>query len=106
MPIGWFVFICVQKLTIIPNKAVLGKHFRKEAKILSESLEVRVRFLGTFLLEAVYKLNKTWQDGPSVFFILCKCDCKSCRYMFPDVYEFNKTGSLGTDNIVLSPGND
>lgn len=67
MPIVGFAFICVQKLTIVPNKAVLGKHFRKEAKILSESLEVRVRFLGTFFLEAVYKLKKTWQDGP------CEC---------------------------------
>lgn len=33
--------LCMQKLTIVPNKKVLGKEFRKDQKVLSESLEVR-----------------------------------------------------------------
>lgn len=31
---------CLQQLTIVPNKKVLGKEFRRDQKILSESLEV------------------------------------------------------------------
>ncbi len=34
--------VVIQQLTIVPNKKILGKVFRKDQKILSESLEVTV----------------------------------------------------------------
>ncbi len=47
----------IQQLTIVPNKKILGKVFRKDQKILSESLEVTVSHL-SFLVIALKRFHR------------------------------------------------
>jgi hypothetical protein len=59
----WGLFV-IQQLTILPNKKILGKVFRKDQKILSESLQVTISHL-SFLVIALKRFHR---DCPTSVF--------------------------------------
>ena len=55
-----------QVLSIVPNKKELGKLFKKDAKLLSESLEVRPYWLAPILAREGYPESEGQGDRTSV----------------------------------------